>query len=43
MSFIVVQYFVFFVLLVLLAVVVGNGIYKVMAGEKCYSRGSLHR
>lgn len=34
MSFIVVQYFVFFVLLVLLAVVVGNGIYKVMAGEK---------
>ena len=34
MSFIVVQYVVFFVLLVLLASVVGNGIYKVMAGEK---------
>lgn len=34
MSFIVVQYVVFFVLLVLLAAVVGNGIYKVMAGEK---------
>lgn len=34
MSFIVVQYVVFFVLLVLLASVVGNGIYKVMAGKK---------
>ncbi|MGB7473893.1 potassium-transporting ATPase subunit KdpA [Trichococcus sp.] len=34
MSLIVVQYVVFFVLLVLLASVVGNGIYKVMAGEK---------
>lgn len=34
MSFIFVQYTVFFVILVLLASVVGNGIYKVMAGEK---------
>ncbi|WP_107995629.1 potassium-transporting ATPase subunit KdpA [Trichococcus paludicola] len=34
MSFIVVQYVVFFVLLVLLASAVGNGIYKVMAGKK---------
>jgi K+-transporting ATPase ATPase A chain len=34
MSFIVVQYTVFFVILVLLASVVGNGIFKVMAGEK---------
>lgn len=34
MSFVVVQYVVFFVLLVLLASVIGNGIYKVMAGKK---------
>lgn len=34
MSFIFVQYTVFFVILVLLASVVGNGIFKVMAGEK---------